>query len=122
MKLDHWSRKAPTRSDFDDGFFAAPVSDARNNGSDPELDPRPPVDTAGLWDHTSYEAILFGMDFRGEEFSKLGDDRHGAIPVPFVVNALQAAPKRLPPHHIWLHHALGMTAWEVRAKPAGWHA
>ena len=122
VKLDHWSRKAPTRSDFDDGFFAAPVSDARNNGSDPELDPRPPVDTAGLWDHTSYEAILFGMDFRGEEFSKLGDDRHGAIPVPFVVNALQAAPKRLPPHHIWLHHALGMTAWEVRAKPAGWHA
>lgn len=119
-KLAHWSKKAPTRTDFEDGFFAAPISDGSADSSDSELDSRPPVDTAGLWDHTSYEAILFGMDFRGEEFAPLGDARPASIPVPFVIQALQAAPKRLPPHHIWLHRALGMTAWQIRGKPAGW--
>jgi tryptophan halogenase len=120
-KLAHWSQKEPSRSDFDDAFFNGPLSETMNDNTDPEMDPRPPVDTAGLWDHTSYEAILFGMDFRGEEFAGLGDQRPPSRPVNFVIQALQAAPKRLPPHHIWLHQALGMPAWPIAANgPAGW--
>ena len=120
-KLAHWSRKAPARADFDDDLFNTSSSLTERSGSDPELDDRPPSGSAGLWDHTSYEAILFGMDFRGDEFAKLGDQRAPSRPLNMVIQALQAAPKRLPPHHIWLHQALGMPAWPISDhKPAGW--
>lgn len=119
-KLEYWHKKPPTQSDFDDqafyGFnYGLTVSD------DDEIDARPPIDTAGLWNHTSYEAILFGMDFRGPEFAQsMGRARAHSQPVQFVIDAIQQAPAVLPSHHIWLHHALGMPAWKTGSTPAGW--
>lgn len=119
-KLDHWRRKAPSRSDFDDqSFFGQDYGQTKSG--DPEIDPRPPVDTAGLWDHTSYEAILFGMDFRGEEFAPLGQHRDPSRPAPQVIETIQSGARSLPPQHIWLHQTLGMTPWPIaEKKPAGW--
>lgn len=119
-KLAHWQTKAPSQSDFIDQSFYGFDYDRRDL-NDPEIDERPPVDTGGLWSQSSYEAILFGMDFRGPEFeAALGNDRWPSRPVQFVIEAIQKAPKELPPHHVWLHHALGMKAWEAKTKPAGW--
>lgn len=119
-KFEYWRTKPPTMSDFSDQAFAgfkygATVTD------DPLIDPRPPVDTGGLWDHSSYEAILFGMDFRGPEFlEKLGGNRPRSRMLSLVANTLQAAPSRLSPHHVWLHQNLGMNAWPIGPRPAGW--
>ncbi len=119
-KLEHWRKKEPTASDFQDQSFygynynRAPIDD-------PEIDNRPPVDTGSLWNHASYEAILFGMDFRGPEFAKsMGDKRPHSRPVDFVLKAIQQAPKELPPHHVWLHQALGMQAWDTHSLPDAW--
>lgn len=119
-KLAHWHIKAPSQSDFEDQAFYG-YNYNRAAADDAEIDNRPPVDTGSLWNHSSYEAILFGMDFRGPEFeTNMGAARKGAIPVPFVIKAIQKAPKELPPHHIWLHLALGMNKWDVGAIPDGW--
>ena len=118
-KLEHWARKAPSRSDFDDQSFYGYNYD-RSVQNDPEIDARAPVDAAGLWDHTSYEAILFGMDFRGQEFALRGNARLPSRPANAVIETIQAGAKALPPHHIWLHRALGMKPWPVAQKPDGW--
>lgn len=113
-KLEHWKIKAPSMADFDDQAF---------NGfeysvpTDPDMDQRPPVDTAGLWNHESYEAILFGMGWREQEFQ--GSHTPSEV-FPFVLERLKKAPTKLPPHHIWLHQALGMPQWESAKMPAGW--
>jgi len=113
-KLNYWKIKAPSMADFDDQAFKG-VS--YNTPTDLDIDPRPPVDTAGLWNHESYEAILFGMGWREGEFK---DDLPKSNVFPFVIERLQQAPKKLPPHHIWLHHALGMPQWAGQKVPAGW--
>ena len=119
-KIEHWQMKAPSQSDFEDQAFYG-YNYNRKPANDLLIDDRPPVDTGSLWNHSSYEAILFGMDFRGPEFEeRFGDMRKTSKVVDFVLNAIQQAPKVLPPHHIWLHHALGMTAWDVAEKPSGW--
>lgn len=119
-KLAHWQIKSPTQSDFEDqSFFGYNYN--RPASEDPAIDSRPPVDTASLWNHASYEAILFGMDFRGPEFAeKFGDNRNPARVVNFVVDKLQDAPKMLAPHRLWLHKILGMPAWETKMRPDGW--
>lgn len=119
-KLDYWRTKSPSRSDFDDQSFAGFPFEGTRRSQDPEIDPRPPVDAAGLWDHTSYEAILYGMDFRGEEFAPLGDDRPPSRPTARVVDTIRGGAQALPPHHVWLHKTLGMTPWPTSAKPHGW--
>lgn len=119
-KLEYWQKKAPSGSDFEDQSFLGYTYD-REPLNDPEIDNRPPVDTASLWNHASYEAILFGMDFRGPEFEdKYGDQRPHSRPVEFVIKAIQQAPGALPPHHIWLHKALGMPPWETKSTPDSW--
>ncbi len=119
-KLAFWREKAPTRADFEDQAFMGFEFHFDRSG-DPEIDPRPPTDSAGLWDHQSYEAILWGMDFRGPEFAtKPGDARQKARALPFVLKTIQSASQQLPPHHIWLHKELGMKPWETGPRPAGW--
>lgn len=119
-KLDHWKIKPPSMSDFDDQAFYG-FDYNRQIQDDPLIDPRAPVDAAGLWDHSSYEAILFGMDFRGPEFeASLGQSRKPSQVLNIVANGVRAAPDRLPPHHIWLHHKLGMPQWKVGPRPDGW--
>lgn len=113
-KLAYWKIKSPSMADFDDQAFKGFDSTVP---LDTGMDPRPPVDTAGLWNHESYEAILFGMGWREEEF------RNSEKPCrvfPFVIDRLKQAPSKLPPHHIWLHQSLGMPQWKTSKKPAGW--
>jgi len=113
-KLEHWKIKAPSMADFDDQAFKGHSFDVP---VDKDMDPRPPVDTAGLWNHESYEAILFGMGWREEEFN---EDCPPAKIFPFVLERLKQAPSKLPPHHIWLHQALGMPKWDMAKTPSGW--
>lgn len=119
-KLAHWHIKSPTQFDFEDqSFFGYNYN--RPSSDDPTIDSRPPVDTAKLWNHSSYEAILFGMDFRGAEFTeRLGDTRKSAQVIDFVVDKLKDAPQMLPPHRLWLHKMLGMPAWDEKMRPDGW--
>ncbi|MEM9233201.1 MAG: tryptophan halogenase family protein [Pseudomonadota bacterium] len=119
-KLELWKIKPPSMSDFSDQSFYGFTYD-REPTDDPLIDPRPPVDTGSLWDHSSYESILYGMDFRGPEYeARLGDNRKPSQPLSIVRDVLQAAPRRLPPHHAWLHHNLGMPQWPMGPRPAGW--
>ncbi|WP_412546716.1 tryptophan halogenase family protein [Maricaulis sp. MIT060901] len=118
-KLEHWRMKPPSMSDFQDQAFSGFTYGETITG-DPEIDTRAPVDTGGLWNHQSYEAILYGMDFRGSEFETMGDDRPKSHMLEVVSNILRAAPSRLSPHHSWLHHNLGMKAWPLGQRPAGW--
>jgi tryptophan halogenase len=119
-KLEHWRMKPPSQSDFQDQAFSGyTYGDVITD--DPLIDPRPPIDTGGLWDHSSYEAILFGMDFRGPEFEQRdGDRRPRSQMLALVAQVLQAAPSRLPQHHSWLHHHLGMKPYPTGPRPAGW--
>ena len=95
-KLDFWQRKMPTLADFSDQAFYGFQFDRDIPLDDPEFDTRPPVDCAGLWNHASYEAILFGMDFRGPEFrERLGNKRKPSVPLQYVVNAIKARAKSI---------------------------
>ena len=115
-KLEFWRIKAPTKADFDDQSFItqhhAPITDWNSS-----MDQRPPVDTAGLWNHESYEAILFGMGFREDEIEATAPSSRV---LPWVIDRLKESRSKIPAHHIWLHHALGMKAWDFKEIPAGW--
>jgi tryptophan halogenase len=116
-KLEFWKLKLPSSADFEDQCFPG-QSTASLSGAG---DTRSSVDTAGLWNHESYEAILYGMDFRGPEFEKLLGDKRLPTEVPeFMLQRLQGARQKLPPHHIWLHRALGMKPYEMHTPPPGW--
>ena len=107
-KLEFWKRKPPSPSDFEDQFFPGQSLEglSTNNFCG---DQRPPVDTAGLWNHESYEAILYGMDFLSEESRKwFGDSRPKPKIQRRLLEDLQAAPKVLPRHETFLQQALGM--------------
>jgi len=116
-KLEFWHMKLPSSSDFDDQCFAGQaLTPALGSG-----DRRPPVDTAGLWNHESYEAILYGMDFRGPEFEKLLGDSRKPVQMPgHIIQRLKGAKQKLPPHHIWLNRVLGMPQYKMSAPPPGW--
>lgn len=107
-KLDFWRRKPPSASDFEDQFFPGQPGLPIETGAGP-ADSRPAVDTAGLWGHTSYEAILYGMDFLREECDRwFGDARPRTQLFRQVLDALQAARQMLPPHDRWLMQELDM--------------
>lgn len=116
-KLAFWQEKLPSAADFEDQFFPN-QSSTTGIGSGGE---RAFVDTGGLWNHESYEAILYGMDFRGPEFeSKLGSKRPRTKLPEFMLARLRGAKQKLPPHHIWLHQKLSMPQYEMHAPPPGW--
>lgn len=72
-------------------------------------DQRAPIDTAGLWGHTSYEAILYGMDYLREECVEwYGTDRPRTRLFQRILDSVQAGKERLPPHDQWLINVLGM--------------
>ncbi len=107
-KLEFWQHKAPTDTDFEDQHFpTTPNSGAQR----PEgfSDIRQPVDTGNIFPATSYEAIMFGMDFMGDEMAQRhGNSRHHTQVHPNVARRLQAAPSKLPPHDVWLKQILNM--------------
>ncbi len=107
-KLDFWRIKPPSVSDFEDQFFPGqaelPLVSAGASG-----DNRYPVDTGRLWNHHSYENILYGMDFlRDECRERYGEDRPRPAVLKQVLDAINTAPDKLPPHDVWLQRMVGM--------------
>ncbi|RUO70722.1 tryptophan halogenase family protein [Pseudidiomarina salinarum] len=117
-KLEFWKIKPPTSHDFQDQWFPGMASAPTSPHAG---DPRPPVDTGGLWNHESYECILYGMDFLREESARwFGTDRPPTQVHPAIIQRLQLARQKLPPHALWLQRALGMPEYQGKVKPAGW--
>lgn len=116
-KLNYWRIKPPSAQDFEDQFFPGCPSDAQADDSHGG-DSRPAVDTAGLWNHESYECILYGMDFMGDHFAEtLGDTRPPPVIPEHVAARVRAAPQKLPPHEIWLKKKLGMKNYQQQLAP-----
>ena len=110
-KLDYWRKKPPSPSDFQDSFFPGQPETPLGDGGCPG-DHRPPIDTAGLWGYSSYEAILYGMDFLREECELwFGPERPRTKLFKDVLQAVEAARQQLPPHDLWLQKVLGMPAY-----------
>ena len=110
-KLDYWRVKPPSPSDFEDQFLPGQPATPLPSGGLPG-DHRSPIDTAGLWSYESYEAILYGMDFLREECDRwYGVDRKPPPVLRHVIDKLQAATHKLPPHDAWLQRVLGMRAY-----------
>ena len=111
-KFEYWKMKPPSAADFQDQFLPgqadSPIATGMMAG-----DYRTPVDTAGLWNHESYEAILYGMDFMREECDeRFGTNRGKTRLMRTIVERLQAAPHKLPPHDVWLQRAVGMKKYQ----------
>ena len=107
-KIEFWREKAPSHSDFEDASFpgepATPVPDAGIAG-----DHRPPVDTGGVFGLSSYEAILYGMDFLHEECDRwYGSERPPTRVLEPIAQRLQMARTKLPSHEQWLQRVCGM--------------
>jgi tryptophan halogenase len=107
-KFDYWKIKPPSVSDFIDQFFTGQAGIFPTSGESVG-DGRCPIDTGGLWNHHSYEAILYGMDFLRDECNeRYGENR----PRPFihkkVIDAVDSARDKLPPHDVWLRRMVGM--------------
>jgi tryptophan halogenase len=113
-KLDYWKRKPPSPTDFVDQFLPGMSNEGMNPGAFPG-DHRTLVDTGGLWNHQSYECILYGMDFMADEYrERYGNDRPKPQIAQPVIHRLQAAPSKLPPHDMWLQRVIGMESYGAR--------
>jgi len=107
-KLDYWRIKPPSKSDFEDQFFPGQPG-TRLASAEPFGDNRYPIDTGRLWNHNSYEAILYGMDFlRDECRERYGEHLPPATVQTKVIDAINAAREKLPPHDVWLQRMAGM--------------
>lgn len=119
-KLEFWKIKPPTHSDFEDGCFAVELNkDLTGNEHGP--DTRPSVDSGNLWNHQSYQCILFGMEY----WQKEADERFGSVRPPLaihpaIINGLRFAKNNLPPHAKWLQSHIGMDSYTRAYTPSGW--
>jgi tryptophan halogenase len=113
-KLDYWKLRPPSGVDFIDQFLPGMSNDGMDPG-DSAGDHRPLVDTGGLWNHQSYECILYGMDFMADEYrERYGSDRPKSRIAQAVMDRLRAAPSKLPPHDVWLQQVVGMESYGPR--------
>lgn len=116
-KLDFWRIKPPSPSDFEDPWFPGQPDTPLPSGGTPG-DHRSPIDTAGLWDYTSYETVLYGMDFLAAECDAwFGRDRPPPQVLRSVIERLSMARKKLPLHHVWLQRVVGMPGYPVTVNP-----
>ena len=107
-KLDYWKIKPPSISDFVDPFFPG-QPESPSAFDDAPSDQRTPVDTGRLWNHHSYEAILYGMDFLSNECDEwFGRNRPRPAVHKRVLDTVNTAGDKLPPHDIWLKRMVGM--------------
>lgn len=92
-KLDYWRHKPPSHSDFEDACF---LSDGA-------------VDTGGVFGLSSYEAILYGMDFLHDECDRwYGKDRPASQIMTPIAQRVQAARQTMPTQEQWLQRVCGM--------------
>ncbi len=107
-KLDYWRIKPPSVSDFVDPFFPGQADNQLASG-DTIGDNRCPIDTGRLWNHHSYEAILYGMDFLRDECNEwFGESRPRPAIHKKVIEAVETARDKLPPHDVWLRRMVAM--------------
>jgi len=107
-KLDFWRVKPPSLADFEDQFFPGQPDMPLPSGGLPG-DHRSPVDTAGIFTLSSYEPILYGMDFLSAECDQwFGKARPPSRVSSGIMRRLKTAPQNLPPHDQWLRHVVGM--------------
>ena len=107
-KLDYWRIKPPSASDFIDQFFPGQAG-VSGESLDAAADSRCPIDTGRLWNHHSYEAILYGMDFLHDECNEwFGENRPRPTIYKKVLEAVDTAREKLPPHDVWLKRMVGM--------------
>ena len=107
-KLDYWRIKPPSTSDFVDQFFPGQPTEIIESG---ELngDNRFAIDTGYLWNHFSYEAVLYGMDFLREECDRwFGLNRPQPAVNRQVLDAMDKAQEHLPIHDQWLRKVVNM--------------
>lgn len=113
-KLDYWRLKPPSGIDFVDQFMPGMADEGMDPGHFAG-DHRTLVDTGGLWNHQSYECILYGMDFMADEYrERYGSNRPKPRVAQPVIDRLQAAPAKLPPHDVWLRRVIGMEDYGAR--------
>jgi tryptophan halogenase len=116
-KLEFWRVKPPSPSDFEDQNFPGTPDTGMPSGGFPG-DHRSPVDTGTAFGIDSHEAILYGMDFLRDECDEwFGRDRPRTQIVETVAQRLSMAPQKLPPHDLWLHHAVGMPTYKTTSTP-----
>src|SRR5690606_21072226 len=119
-KLDYWKLRPPSALDFADQFMPGMPREGMAFAALPGAD-RPLIDTGGLWNHQSYEAILYGMSFLADEYlDRYGTNRPPSRVARPVVERLRAAPAKLLPHDIWLQRVVGMPDYGPRDD--GWCA
>ncbi|WP_246128513.1 tryptophan halogenase family protein [Pleionea sediminis] len=119
-KFEYWKVKPPSKSDFQDNAFFTNT----NTSSFYELkgaDNRLPIDTAALWNHESYECILYGMHFLKDKCDEWYGINRPALSVhPYILQRLQMANQKLPPHEFWLQNIAGMKQYKMAYQPHGW--
>jgi len=112
-KLEFWRVKPPTAGDFEDQFFPGQSLEPLT-GSSAAMDSRAPIDTGGIFTLSSYEAILYGMDFLSAECDDwFGSARPAARVQPNIARRVQVASRQLPPHDVWLKRVTGMPDFPV---------
>ncbi|MGY8985166.1 MAG: tryptophan halogenase family protein [Sphingomonadales bacterium] len=105
-KFEYWRLKPPSPNDFEDSFLPSMCG---NNLPGMGGDLRPPMDTAGLWNHESYECIMYGMDWEQERYLQEFGPNLAQPRIPdYILKRLSAAPHKLPTHEEWLQKMVGM--------------
>jgi tryptophan halogenase len=119
-KFEYWKIKPPSASDFEDQYLPG-FSGALQASPVAGTDARTAIDTAGIWNHESYEAIMYGMHFCGAPLASPQDGADRPIVHPAIIERLKQAQKKLPPHEYYLHRVLGMPEFKYSGyQPPGW--
>lgn len=106
-KLEFWRQKPVGHADFEDQHLPGQGGEPLRHG-----DTRPPVDTGRLFTRSSYEAILYGMDFMRDEYRERAGGRLPRTGIHRrIVERVTLARQKLPVHALWLQTHVGMPAW-----------
>ena len=107
-KLEYWRHKPPSMPDWEDAWFPGQANTPLVSGGLPG-DHRPPIETGGVFGLSSYEAILYGMEFLSEECDRwYGKNRPPSEVLRPVSQRIQTARQTLPRHDEWLQRVCGM--------------
>lgn len=118
-KLAMWKQKPPSAHDFEDQWFNGMDNSAEHFDLS-TIGNRAPVDTGGLWNHESYECILYGMHYLREESQKWYGTGRPPTQRSQRVSEFMPTLTQLPDHAEWLQGALGMLSYHASDPPVGW--
>lgn len=119
-KFEFWKIKPPTAADFEDMSFPGFSTMQQTNDNIGFIDPRPNVDTGGIWNHNNYLFILYSMGFDKISENLYGHNLPKTKINPLIQKRLQNVVPKLPKHEAWLMQKLGMLPFKTHKKPSGW--